>query len=327
MVRARRSPRTTHQTVTEWRLSADSHATRCASVRRQTSVRGLVRAAAVLALWCSATACDSPDPSYADRAAALLTTDERAMVGCYLSSAFTDRAGARLLPERLVISPLAVDSDAHSLGWERVPLFATKYQVLTDAPIPQLTVGQWVVMDRAVALIWHETTLMLRRNASSTALVGRWSAPGAQDGIASLQRVECWPTVGVPAHWPRAFPAGTGYEHARAIGFDCNDAECRVSIAVLLRRPDVFRGLRIVTDGVALLDRERSSIGIERGRMDLGLQYTVPPGSAREGYHKATVRGVFMPTPGTDIAGELADVTLAVVETHPSATVLIPGVE
>lgn len=295
-------------------------------MRRDTNVRALVRAASVLALWCSATACASPEPSYADRAAALLTTDERAMVGCYQSSPITDRAGARLVPERLVISTLSVNPDAHALGWERVPVFATKYQVLTDAPIPQLTVGQWVVMDRAVALIWNETTLTLGRDASGTALVGRWSAPSASDGVATLQRVECWPTVGVPAQWPRAFPSGTGYEHARALGFDCNDNQCRVPIAVLLSQPQVFRGLRIVTDGVALLSWEGSSIGIHRDRMDLRLQYTVPPGSPREGYHRATVRGAFMPTADTDAAGELADVTVDVVDTGPPGTVVMPGV-
>ena len=266
---------------------------------------GVLRSVVLLSLGVLLTACRPVEPSYEDRGAAYLTADERAVVGCYQSSAITDRSGNALIPTRLALSPLLREPETDAVG---------SRQVRTEAPIQQHRMGDWVVADRVVSLSWETTRLTLRPEASGLALIGRWSASGAQEGVVRLQRIACWPEAGVPNQWPRASAMETGYKHARALGFQCTDVECHVPLSVLLSRPEVFRGLRIATEGVALLDWEGSSIGTERGRIDLHMRYAVSPGSPLEGYHTVRLTGVFQPTPGGDAAGELADVSLHVVD-------------
>ena len=145
------------------------------------------------------------------------------------------------------------------------------------------------------------------------ALVGLWNGSAAQEGVVRLQRIACWSESGVPRQWSRPATSEIGYEHARALGFRCDDVVCRVPLPVLLSRPEVFRGLRVTTEGVAALDWEGSSIGTERGRIDLRLRYTVPPGSPLEGYHSVRVTGVFQPTLDEFAFGELSSVSLQVV--------------
>ena len=184
---------------------------------------GALRSVALLSLCVSLTARRPGEPSYEDRAAAYLTADERAVVGCYQSSAITDRSGNALIPTRLALSPLLREPETDAVG---------SRQVRTEAPVPQRRMGDWVVADRVVSLSWGTTRLTLRQEGSGLAFVGRWSASGAQEGVARLQRIACWPEAGVPNQWPRALPVETGYEHARALGFQCTDVECHVPLSV-----------------------------------------------------------------------------------------------
>ena len=209
----------------------------------------MLRSITFLSVLCVA-ACATVEPSYEDRAAAYLTPDERAVVGCYQSSPVADRAGATLVPTRMALSPLLRDVE-HPLGAR---------QVRSDEPIPQLRVGGWTsrgsrrlchvgcdAIDASCRGVGHgfgravERLGGARRRRSSAA--DRHAGQNLESRVSGRVQRRRKSVTSTLVPWVSGVTTSCVVFHSQ-------------SYSVV---PEVFRGLRVTTEGVAALDWEGSS--------------------------------------------------------------------